>query len=31
LIDSRGYEDTGGKFHKLEDRNQDIIESYIRR
>ena len=31
LIDSRGYEDPSGKFHKLEDRNQDIIESYIRR
>ena len=31
LIDSRGYEDPSGKFHKLEDRNKDIIESYIRR
>ena len=31
LISGRGYEDPSGKFHKLEDRNQDIIESYIRR
>ena len=31
LIDSRGYEDPDKKFHKLENRNKDIIESYIRR
>jgi len=31
LIKERGYKDPSGKFHALETRNQDIIESYIRR
>jgi len=30
-IRSRGYKDPTGRFHALEDRNEDIIQSYIRR
>ena len=31
LIRKRGYKDPEGKFHPLEERNTDIIQSYVRR
>jgi GH24 family phage-related lysozyme (muramidase) len=31
LISKRGYRDTEGKFHPLTNRNEDIIQSYLRR
>ena len=31
LIGSRGYRDKEGTFHPLKERNEDIIQSYIRR